>query len=63
MHRALQRLRVEHRLALVLYDLAGFSYEEVAVMLKLPLGTVKSRLNRARNALREEMNAYRELME
>ena len=56
-HRALQRLSTEHRTVLVLYDLAGFSYEEIAEVLKLPLGTVKSRLNRARNALREEMSA------
>lgn len=57
-HGALGRLRPEHRMVLVLYDLAGFPYEEIAAMLDLPLGTVKSRLNRARNSLREEMAAY-----
>ena len=62
-HQSLQRLRFEFRSVLVLYDLAGFSYEDIAGILKLPLGTVKSRLNRARHALREEMSAYRELME
>ncbi len=61
-HTALGRLRMEHRTVLVLYDLAGFSYEEIAEMLKLPLGTVKSRLNRARLALREEMSVDGELM-
>lgn len=61
-HQALGRLRPEQRAVLVLYDLAGLSYEEIAEVLKLPLGTVKSRLNRARNALREEMLPYRELM-
>jgi RNA polymerase sigma-70 factor (ECF subfamily) len=61
-HRALGRLRMEHRAVLVLYDLAGFSYEEIAEMLKLPLGTVKSRLNRARLALREEMEQDLELI-
>lgn len=61
-HRALGRLRMEHRTVLVLYDLAGFSYEEIAEMLKLPLGTVKSRLNRARLALREEMSGDGELI-
>ena len=60
-HGALARLRPEHRLVLVLYDLAGFPYEEIATMLDLPLGTVKSRLNRARNSLREEMTGYWEL--
>jgi RNA polymerase sigma-70 factor, ECF subfamily len=52
---ALRRLTSEHRAVLVLYDLRGFSYEEVAEVLSLPLGTVKSRLNRARHALKEEI--------
>jgi RNA polymerase sigma-70 factor, ECF subfamily len=62
-HRSLANLRTEHRVVLTLYDLAGFSYEEIAEMLRLPLGTVKSRLNRARLALREEMLKDAELIE
>lgn len=62
-HRALGKLTVEHRTVLTLFDLAGFSYEEIAEMLKLPLGTVKSRLNRARLALREEMSGDVELID
>lgn len=62
-HRALGKLSVEHRTVLVLFDLAGFSYEDIAEMLKLPLGTVKSRLNRARLALREEMSDDAELID
>ena len=61
-HKALVKLRLEHRVVLALYDLAGFSYEEIAEMLKLPLGTVKSRLNRARLALRDEMSGTSELI-
>jgi RNA polymerase sigma-70 factor, ECF subfamily len=61
-HKALAKLTMEHRVVLTLYDLAGFSYEEIAEMLKLPLGTVKSRLNRARLALKEEMQDTAELI-
>lgn len=61
-HQALGRLSLEHRVVLSLYDLAGFSYEEIAEMLKLPLGTVKSRLNRARLALKQEMGGTSELI-
>jgi len=42
----------EQREVLVLRDIQGFTYEEIGVMLKLPEGTVKSRLFRARNALK-----------
>lgn len=62
-HQALSRLKPEQRLIIVLYDLNGFSYENISEMLNVPLGTIKSRLNRARKALREEMRSYRELME
>ena len=43
----------EQREVLVLRDIQGFSYEEIGAMLKLPEGTVKSRLFRARNALKD----------
>ena len=43
----------EAREVLVLRDIQGFTYEEIGVMLKLPEGTVKSRLFRARNALKD----------
>ena len=62
-HGALQHLSSEHRAVLVLYDLNGFSYEEVGSMLGIPVGTVKSRLNRARHALKEELVSELELFE
>jgi RNA polymerase sigma-70 factor, ECF subfamily len=43
------------REVLVLRDIQGYSYEEIGVMLKLPEGTVRSRLFRARNALKESL--------
>ena len=61
-HQALQKLSPEHRLVLTLYDLAGFTYEEIAETLGLPLGTVKSRLNRARLALRDQIGRQTELI-
>ena len=43
----------EQREVLVLRDIQGFSYEEIGAMLKLPEGTGKSRVLRARNALKD----------
>jgi RNA polymerase sigma factor (sigma-70 family) len=52
---SLARLPVEYREILVLRDIEGWSYKELASALNLPLGTVMSRLNRARLRLREEI--------
>ncbi len=60
---ALAELPEHHRLVLVLFDIQGHSYEEMAELLELPLGTVKSRLNRARLALRDKLEAQRELFQ
>jgi len=58
---ALADLPQPQRAVLVLFDVQGHSYEDVAAILDLPLGTVKSRLSRARLALRERLEAHREL--
>jgi RNA polymerase sigma-70 factor (ECF subfamily) len=50
---ALQRVPEAYRTVLVLADMQGLSYEEVAAIVSAPVGTVKSRLNRGRDALRE----------
>ncbi len=50
---AVLRLPVHHRQVFVLRELEGRSYEEIAEMTKCNLGTVKSRLNRARSAFAE----------
>jgi RNA polymerase sigma-70 factor (ECF subfamily) len=61
--RALATLPEHHRTVLVLFDIEGYSYEEAAALLELPMGTLKSRLNRARIALREQLEECRELFE
>ena len=55
---ALDRLPLEHREALILVGAAGLSYEEAAEICGCALGTIKSRVNRARNRLLKlmEMN-------
>jgi len=58
---AVNRMRGHHRDVLVLYDLEGFSYNEIAEMLHTNVGTIKSRLNRARLALAKELSKDREL--
>lgn len=57
--KGLERIGTEHREVLVLKELEGFRYGEIAQILEIPEGTVASRLYHARNALREalvEMN-------
>lgn len=53
--RALDKLSVEHRTVLLLAVVEGFTCEEVAGILTLPIGTVMSRLSRARRALRHQL--------
>ena len=55
---ALGRLDAEYRAILIMRDVEGFDYQQMAVVLELPLGTLKSRLFRARLALRDELKTY-----
>jgi len=59
---AINNLSAEHRIIIVLRELHGFSYEEIAKIIKCPKGTVKSRINRARQALKCILQANRELL-
>lgn len=52
---ALTRLSPPHRTIVVLRDLQGLAYEEIAEVLGIPIGTVRSRLSRAREALRQAL--------
>jgi len=51
-HQALQRLSPEHRAVLVMKDMEGQKYENIAEILGVPIGTIRSRLHRARLELR-----------
>lgn len=57
---ALESLSAEHKAAIILRDIKGLSYEEIAEILDLSLGTVKSRISRARNQLKSEILKSRE---
>jgi len=54
-HRALSRVPFEYRAVLVLHDAQGLPYDEIASILEIPVGTVKSRLHRGRLALARVM--------
>jgi RNA polymerase sigma-70 factor (ECF subfamily) len=56
--KALEELPEPFRLAVLLSDVEGFSYKEIADMLDVPLGTVMSRLFRGRRILRRELQEY-----
>jgi RNA polymerase sigma-70 factor (ECF subfamily) len=56
--RAITSLPEKYRAAVVLRDVEGLSYDRIAEVLKLSEGTVKSRINRARNLLKEKLSAY-----
>jgi RNA polymerase sigma-70 factor (ECF subfamily) len=57
---ALEHLPAEYREALVLRELEGLSYKEIASVAEVPIGTVMSRLARARKQLREQLHLERE---
>ncbi len=59
---ALNALAVDFRTVIILCDLEGFTYEEMAKILDIPIGTVRSRLHRARNLLKEKLKSYAESM-
>lgn len=58
---AISTLVEEQRIIITLYDIEGMSYEEIAHIVDCPVGTVKSRLNRARKALKKILSEKREL--
>lgn len=61
LEKALSLLSDEHRTVIIMRDLNGLEYEEIAKILNVNLGTVKSRLSRARLALRKVLAENKEL--
>lgn len=62
-HKAIGNLPQKFRQVIVLRDIQGFSYEEISSIIKVPLGTVKSRVNRARLKLQEDLDFLLEDLE
>ena len=60
--KGLTAIPAEQRLVLILSDIQGFSYEEISQVIGRPVGTVKSRLSRARSELRDYLLEQRELL-
>jgi RNA polymerase sigma-70 factor (ECF subfamily) len=58
---AISRLAPEFREAIVLREIEGLSYKEIASVLGIPMGTVMSRLSRARNLLLTELGGVKEV--
>lgn len=55
---AINLLPVDFRIVILLCDVEDFTYEEIATILDIPIGTVRSRLHRARNALKNKLREY-----
>lgn len=59
---AIDDLSAEHRIVIILRDIQGFSYEDISKIIECPEGTVKSRINRARKALKQKLKSKGELL-
>ena len=56
--KAVNDLPVDFRTVILLSDVEGFTYEEIAKIVDIPIGTVRSRLHRARNLMKEKLRDY-----
>lgn len=57
---AINTLPVDFRVVILLCDIEGFTYDEIAKIIDIPIGTVRSRLHRARNMLKDKLREYAE---
>lgn len=55
---AINSLPIDFRTVVLLCDIEGFTYEEISKIIDVPIGTVRSRLFRARNMLKDKLNDY-----
>ena len=55
---AINALPVDFRVVILLCDIEGFTYEEISKIIDIPIGTVRSRLHRARNLLKTKLQEY-----
>ncbi len=55
---AINSLPIDFRTVVLLCDIEGFTYEEISKIIDVPIGTVRSRLFRARNMLKEKLTSY-----
>ena len=58
--RAINSLPTDYSSVILLCDIEGFTYEEIAKIIEVPIGTVRSRLFRARNLLKSKLKKYAE---
>ena len=56
--KALNALPIDFKTVILLCDIEGFTYEEIAKIIDIPIGTVRSRLHRARNMLKDKLSDY-----
>lgn len=59
---AINKLPADFKIVILLCDIEGFTYEEISKIVNIPIGTVRSRLHRARNMLKEQLREYAESM-
>lgn len=59
---AINSLPIDFRTVILLCDIEDFTYEEIAKIINIPIGTVRSRLHRARNMLKEKLKEYAKSM-
>jgi RNA polymerase sigma-70 factor (ECF subfamily) len=62
LHQCIKTLVPDYRLMVILVDMEGMSYEEAALLAHVPVGTVKSRLARARMQIRKSLQSHRGLL-